>query len=114
LDAGVAVVISSDSDVASYRPLTTISNAMLRKTREGVVLGRRHRLSLEEALFAHTVDAAFAVGLEDRIGSIEPGKAADLTWLASDLRDISAEEIADVKVAASLLDGVAHTDRSFV
>ena len=69
---------------------------MLRKTRDGVVLGGRHRLSLEAALFAHTVDAAFAVGLEDRIGSVEPGKAADLTWLASDLRDISAEEIAEV------------------
>ena len=36
LDAGVRVVISSDSDVSSYRPLTTIANAMLRRTRDGM------------------------------------------------------------------------------
>jgi predicted amidohydrolase YtcJ len=79
IDAGVRVVISSDSDVSSYRPLTTIANAMRRETRGGVVLGDRHRLTLDEALFAHTVDAAYAVGREDRIGSLEPGKAAEAT-----------------------------------
>ena len=82
LDAGIRVVISSDSDVASFRPLTTVANAMRRQTRSGVVLGPRHRLSLEEALFAHTTDAGYAVGLEGRIGSLEPGKAADLTILS--------------------------------
>ena len=36
LHAGVKVVISSDSNVASYRPLSTIANAMLRRTRDGM------------------------------------------------------------------------------
>ena len=106
LDAGVRVVISSDSDVSSYRPLTTIANAMNRRTMEGKVIGERHRLSLEEALFAHTVDAAHALGLEDRIGSFDHGKAADVTWLASDLRSMAAEEIGNVRVVATALDGV--------
>ncbi len=105
IDAGVRVVISSDSDVSSYRPLTTIANAMRRETRSGVVLGDHHRLTLEEALFAHTVDAAYAVGLDDRIGSLEPGKAADLTILPADLRDLAPEEIASVPVAATIIDG---------
>ena len=105
LDAGVRVVISSDSDVASYRPLTTISHAMQRRTMAGRVLGERHRLSLDEALFAHTIDAAFAVGLEGRIGSLEPGKAADLTWLADDLRAVPPEEVQHVEVVATWLDG---------
>ena len=105
LDAGVRLVLSSDSDVASYRPLTTISNALTRRTIDGVVLGAHHRLTLEEALFAHTIDAAYAIGLEDRIGSLEPGKAADLTWLATDLRPAPAEEIASIEVIASLIDG---------
>ncbi len=91
LEAGVRVVISSDSDVTTYRPLVTIANAMQRRTLSGRVLGERHRLSIDEALFAHTIDAAYAVGLEQRIGSLEPGKAADLTWLASDLRVGRAE-----------------------
>jgi predicted amidohydrolase YtcJ len=106
LEAGVRVVISSDSDVTTYRPLVTIAHAMQRRTLSGRVVGERHRLSLDEALFAHTIDAAYAVGLEHRIGSLEPGKAADLTWLASDLRALDASEIVAVDVVATYLDGV--------
>jgi hypothetical protein len=105
LDAGVRVVISSDSDVSSYRPLTTIAHAMTRRTMDGLVVGERHRLTLDEALFAHTVDAAYAIGLERRVGSLEPGKAADLTWLAQDLRRIPAEDLADVDVVRTWVDG---------
>jgi predicted amidohydrolase YtcJ len=105
IDAGVRVVISSDSDVSSYRPLTTIANAMRRETRSGVVLGDHHRLTLEEALFAHTADAAYAVGLDDRIGSLEPGKAADLTILPAALRGLPPEEIAAVPVTSTMIDG---------
>ena len=98
-------MISSDSDVVSFRPLTTIANAMRRETRDGVVLGARHRLSLEEALFAHTADAAYAVGLERRVGTIEPGKAADLTILPTDIRGLRAGEIETLPVAATIVDG---------
>jgi len=105
LDAGIRVVISSDSDVASFRPLTTVANAMRRQTRSGVVLGPRHRLSLEEALFAHTTDAGYAVGLEGRIGSLEPGKVADMTILRADIRDLGPDEIEDVPVSATIVDG---------
>lgn len=107
LEAGVRVVISSDSDVSSYRPLTTIAHAMRRRTMGGRVLGERHRLTLDEALFAHTADAAYAIGLEHRIGSLEPGKAADLTWLASDLRVVTAEDVANVEIVTTFIDGVA-------
>jgi predicted amidohydrolase YtcJ len=110
LEADVRVVISSDSDVSSYRPLTTIANAMLRRTRNGVVLGSSHRLSLEEALFAHTIDAAFATGMDERIGSLEPGKAADLTIVGRDLRSAGAAEIAELPVVATIVAGEAMFD----
>jgi predicted amidohydrolase YtcJ len=112
LDADVRVVISSDSDVSSYRPLTTIANAMRRETRSGVPLGARHRLSLEEALFAHTADAAYTVGLEGRIGALEPGKAADLTIVGADLRGLAPGLIAEAPIAATLVDGVTMFERA--
>ena len=105
LSRGVRLVLSSDSDVASYQPLTTIAHALSRRTLGGVVLGAHHRLTLEEALFAHTIDAAYAIGMEDQIGSLEPAKAADLTWLASDLRLTPDEEIASIDVVTTLIDG---------
>jgi predicted amidohydrolase YtcJ len=111
LEAGVRVVISSDSDVASYRPLMTIANAMRRRTRTGTVLGKRHRLSLDEALFAHTLDAALAVGLDHRVGSLEPGTAADLTIVSEDLRRLTPDEIAEVPVAATVIAGETVFER---
>ena len=105
LEAGIRVVISSDSDVSSLRPLTTIANAMRRETRDGVVLGAHHRLSLDEALFAHTADAAFAVGLDRRVGTLDEGKAADLTILPADIRGLSAAEIETLPVVATMIDG---------
>ena len=111
LDAGVRVVLSSDSDVSTYRPLTTIANAMRRSTRSGLVLGPRHRLTLEEALFAHTIDAAFAVGLEARLGSLEPGKAADLTVLATDIRDAGPDDVAEAPVVATIVGGETRFER---
>ena len=112
LDAGVRVVLSSDSDVSTYRPLATIANAMRRTTRSGLVLGPRHRLKLEEALFAHTIDAAFAVGLETRIGSLEPGKEADLTLLAEDLRGAEPDEVERATVTTTIVAGQTRFERS--
>ena len=106
LEAGVRVVISSDSDVASYRPLDTIAAAMSRTTEGGAVIGPEQTLTLNEALLAHTIDAAFAVGWEDEIGSLEPGKRADCTIVDGDLRAASAAEVRDLP---DLVDGYRGT-----
>ena len=108
LDAGVRVVISSDSDVASYRPLDTIANAMLRQTRDGTSIGPRHRLTLEEALFAHTIDAAYAIGAEHRLGSLEPTKDADLTIVAGDIRGVEPASLAKLPIRSTVVRGATR------
>jgi predicted amidohydrolase YtcJ len=105
LDAGVRVVISSDSDVTTYRPLDAVANAMRRRTRSGAVLGDRHRLTLEEALFAHTTDAAHAVGMEGRVGTLAAGAHADLAVIGGDLRAMSGDDIAATTLRATFLSG---------
>jgi predicted amidohydrolase YtcJ len=105
LAAGVRVVISSDSDVTTFRPLATVANAMGRTTRTGTVLGARHRLSLDEALFAHTSVAAFAIGMEDRLGSLRPGTLADLVVVGGDLRAMPPDEVERAAVRATFVGG---------
>jgi predicted amidohydrolase YtcJ len=111
LDAGIPVVVSSDSDVTSYRPLDTIRSAIERRTRAGAPIGPSQALTLTEALRAHTITAAFAVRMEDRIGSLEVGKLADIVVIDGDLATAPAEEISSLGIWLTMLDGrVEHAN----
>ena len=105
LDAGIRPVLSSDAFVSSLRPLDTISAAMIRRTRNGEPIGIDQRISLDEALFAHTIDAATAIGMEDRIGSLQPGKLADIAIVDGILENTEPERIGALEMWMTLLDG---------
>lgn len=110
LDAGVRVVVSSDSDVASYRPLHTIAAAVERRTLGGAAIGAAQVLTVEEAVYAHTAEAAFALRAEHRLGSLAPGKLADVTVLGGDLFTAGPSEIRDLPVDMTVLGGrVVHS-----
>ncbi|MFF0312478.1 amidohydrolase [Streptosporangium sp. NPDC004379] len=112
IDAGLRPVLSSDSFVSSLRPMETVANAVRRRTREGGPIGEEQAVSLHEALRAHTIDAAHALRMEDRIGSLSPGKLADVVVLDADVEALPAGELAGVGAWLTLLDGrVAHSAR---
>jgi len=110
LEAGVRPVLSSDSFVASLRPLETIANAVRRETREGRQIGADQRMTVEEAVRAHTIDAAVSLRMEGLIGSLEPGKLADVTVIDGDLLSAPAGSIAELPVWLTVLGGgIAHS-----
>lgn len=110
LDAGVHVVLSSDSDVTSYRPLATIRTAIDRRTRSGASIGPTQALTLDEALRAHTLTAAYALQMEDLVGSLEPGKLADLVVVDGDL-DGDLDELASRDAWLTMVGGeIVHAE----
>ena len=58
-----------------------------------------------EVLRMGTIEGAHAIGLGDRIGSLEPGKLADLVVLESDPRAVAPREISDIAVSETWMDG---------
>ncbi len=109
LDHGVRVVLSSDSDVASYRPLDTIAEAVQRETLSGAPIGPAEALTVSEAVRFHTIEAAVALNAEHRLGSIEVGKLADLVVVGGPLFDCPADEIRDLPVDITVVGGrVVH------
>ncbi|MDP9185434.1 MAG: amidohydrolase [Actinomycetota bacterium] len=105
LDAGIAVVLSSDSDVTSYRPLDTMQASIVRQTHGGAAIGPSQALTLGEALRAHTIAAAFALRMEDRIGSLEPGKLADITVIDGDLEGTPVDDLSSLDIWMTMLGG---------
>jgi hypothetical protein len=112
LEHGVPVAGSSDAPVVPPLPLAGVSAAVTRRTPEGQVLGPAERVSVTEALWLYTQGAAWACGLESELGSITPGKRADLVVLGSDPRRIPGSDIADIPVRLTLVDGAVQWSRA--
>ena len=81
-ERGIRFTIHNDASVTPTRPLHLMSCAVNRRTASGMVLGEDQRISVRQALRAHTIDAAWQVFLEDERGSIAPGKLADFAVLS--------------------------------
>ncbi|GAB2827867.1 amidohydrolase [Alpinimonas psychrophila] len=106
---GVSITISSDAPVANPRPLEAIRAAISRITRRGSQLGEETlAISRVQALRAHTINAAFTLGRESDLGSLEIGKRADFAVLDADLFEIDLEEIAHIKVVQTWVDGCSR------
>ncbi|WP_411816607.1 amidohydrolase [Hyphococcus sp. DH-69] len=103
--AGVPVTLHSDAPLAPPLPLLAASVQMTRATREGGVLTPSEKMSAYEALEAITIDAAYALGLEDELGSIAPGKRADFTILSENPLVVRGAEWPDIGVWGVVLDG---------
>ncbi|GAA1570917.1 amidohydrolase [Leucobacter aridicollis] len=107
LNTGTRVTLGSDWPVAHYDPRIGMAWARGRST-PGVagapVFEPDQRLTGEEALLAYTLWPALARGHEDR-GIIAPGALADLTLWSGDPVAASADELATLPIAATVVDG---------
>lgn len=110
---GVRLVMSADWPTADIDPFLQIYTTMTRKERgaEKSMPPDEERLTLEQALDAYTIDAAYALRMEDLVGSLEVGKKADLIILDRDLFEIPTEEIPDVNVLVTMMNGrIVHEE----
>ncbi len=105
VDAGALVIFGSDWPVVTMNPFAGIAAAVNARTLAGEVWLPSHSLTVEEALYAYTVAPQKAVHREDRLGTIEPGKLADIVTLSKDPFTIPAERLAEVKVAQTIVGG---------
>jgi hypothetical protein len=103
--AGMKVALHSDAPLAPPLPLRAASAHLTRATLGGGVLTPAERLSPREALEAITIDAAYALGLENEIGSITTGKRADFTVLGRSPLATEGDRWGDIPVRGVVLGG---------
>ena len=85
--------------------LNVASSAVNRRTSSGALLGPEERISAYEAFRAITLDGARQYGEEDRKGSLEPGKLADLVILSDDPLAVDPEAIHELQVLKTIKEG---------
>lgn len=83
-DGGARIPLGSDTPVAPPGVIADIVAATTMTARDGSVLQQDQALSVAEALWGHTRDAAWAIGQEHVSGALAPGMVADLVVLNQD------------------------------
>ncbi|WP_256296535.1 amidohydrolase [Haloarchaeobius salinus] len=96
LDAGVHLAFSSDT--MPMDPLLGVGLAVSASS-------EHQRISVTEALRAYTLGGAYAGFDEDRMGTVEVGKVADFAVLEASPWEVDADEIRDIDVAMTVVDG---------
>jgi len=103
MDYGIFMAFGSD--VLPIGPMVGLYAAVTRKGMDGLVYGKEERVSMAEAIVAHTRNGAYLTFEEGIKGTLEPGKLADLVVLSDDLLTIRPEEILDVQVELTVING---------
>ena len=106
LDAGLHPTIEADSGHPhDGRPLWRIQKVITRKDDQGRVWGPDQKVSRQQALWMTTNWAARATGDEKILGTIEPGKLADIVILGGDYLAVPEDQISQLPVLATMVGG---------
>ncbi|MFF3666066.1 amidohydrolase [Microtetraspora malaysiensis] len=108
LNVGVALAFGSDAPVEHPNPFAALYAAVTRTRTDGTPVGGwqpEQRLSMAEAVTAHTLGAAYAAGEEDRKGLLTPGRLADFIAVDTDPYLESPEAVLRTKVLTTVVGG---------
>ena len=109
-DLGVVVTNGTDVPVEDIDPIASFHGMVARTTRDGTVFTPEQRLTREEALRAYTLNNAYASFQERELGSITPGKFADIVVLTRDIMRVPEAEIPEARVALTIVGGEIRYD----
>lgn len=106
IENGIIEAAGSDVAVTPISPWWGIWAAVVRKDLQtGQVVASEERISIEQALTLYTRNGAYAGFEEDRKGALEPGKLADFIVVDRDVLSVPSDELKDVKVLQTFVDG---------
>lgn len=98
--------IHNDAPVTRPNALHTMWVAVNRLTFSGKVLGPDQRITPEQALVGYTSGAAYVLGMEDQVGTLEDGKYADYVVLEESPLDVDPMNIKDIKIKQTVMGGM--------
>jgi len=108
IDAGIPIMFSSDAPVCDPSPLVGIHAAVTRQRRDGTPENGWYpdqRISVEQAIQGYTTVPAEFYGRSQELGTLTPGKKADMIVLDRNIFDVNPMQIHDTQVDITIFDG---------
>jgi len=109
-ESGACVSFHNDGAVSPPTPMLNVQTAVTRRSRSGNVHGPGQRITVDQGLRAHTINAARSLHRENLIGSITPGKLADFVELGADPYEVQAGRLAELVTVAGTWVGGERVD----
>ena len=109
LAAGASLAAGTDL-VRPFNPLTNVWGMVTRGTKSAGIQGPEHAISVGTALELYTMGTAALDHEQDRLGSITPGKLADLVGYPADPLAVDLDDLADLTPAFTIVGGRAGHD----
>jgi predicted amidohydrolase YtcJ len=105
MDGGAIICNGTDAPVEDIDPIPSFYATVTRKMKDGTAFFAEQRLSREKALRTYTLNGAYAAFQEDLLGSLKPGKLADITVLSKDIMTVAEAEIPKTEVRLTIVGG---------
>ena len=106
LNMGIPLCLSSDApSMPWWDPQTTLAAAIARISATNKPFAPEQALTIDEAMYAHTMGGAYADFAENIKGSLEPGKFADLIVWSDNPYSVSTIEILDLTIDLTMVGG---------
>jgi predicted amidohydrolase YtcJ len=104
LAAGASLAAGTDL-VRPFNPMTNVWGMATRGTKTAGVQGPEHAIPVAQALELYTMGSARLIGEADRLGSVEPGKLADLVAYPVDPLPVETDVLADLTPSFTVVGG---------
>ena len=104
-DMGIVYALHSDAPISPYQAMPRLGSAVTRKTKEGIVIGANQCIDAETGIKAYTYGGAYTSYEENKKGTLQPGRFADLVVLDADPTAVDPDNIRNIKVQMTIVGG---------
>jgi len=106
LDKGIPLALSSDApSMPWWEPQATLAGSLLRLTMSNKPVSPQQAMTIEEAMYAHTMGGAYADFAENKKGSLEPGKFADLAVWNDNPYSVKPGDLVNLTIDLTMIGG---------